>query len=160
MIEVAFANRLAMLDRLVHQRLGECRFVTLVVPPAAEAVHVDDHVASKRVAEIQRQVDHLGHRLRIFAVDVKDGDLQHLGHVGGVTARTTFLGRRGEADLIVHDDVDGTAHLVTGQLAQVERFLHDPFTGESGVAVDQHGHTDFALRVAEAILLARGSGPA
>ncbi len=48
--------------------------------------------------EIQRQPDHLGHRLRILAVDVENGDLQHLGHIGGVGAGARFTGRGGKAN--------------------------------------------------------------
>ncbi len=33
---------------------------------------------------------HLRHGLRVFAVDVEDRDLQHLGHVGGVDAGAAF----------------------------------------------------------------------
>ena len=51
-----------------------------------------------------------------------------------------FVGRRGEADLVVDDDVERAAGRVAGELAEVERLLHDPFAGERGVAVDQQRH--------------------
>ena len=45
------------------------------------------------------------------------------------------------------------AGAVAGQLAQVERLLHDAFAGEGGVAVDQHDHARLAAPVADAVLL-------
>ena len=122
----------------VQQRLREGRLVAFVVAPPAVAVHVDDDVALELAAKVHRQPHDLRHGLRIFAVDVEDRDLQHLGHVGGVGARPRFVGRRGEADLVVDDDVQRAADRVAGQLAEVERLLHDPFAGERGVAVDQN----------------------
>ena len=50
------------------------------------------------------------------------------------------LGRRGEADLVVDDDVERAAGGVAVELAQVERLLHDALAGERGVAVDQQRH--------------------
>ena len=110
------------------------------MPAAAVAIHVDHHVALELAAEIHRQAHHLGHGFRIFAVDVEDRDLQHLGDVGGVDRRAAFRGRGGEADLVVDHHVQRAARGIAGQLAQVERFLHDPFAGDRGVAVDQQGH--------------------
>ena len=124
-----------------------------VVAPAAVAVHVDHHVAVERRAEVQRQVDHLGHRLGLLAVDVEDRDLQHLGDVGGVGRRAALLRRGREADLVVDHHVDRAAHRVAGQLAQVERLLHDPFADEGRVAVDQDRHAPLVAEVGAAVLL-------
>ena len=146
MLEIAFADVLALLDRLVQQRLRELRLVGFVVAAAAVAVHVDHDVALELAAEIHRQAHDLGHGFGIFAVDVEDRDLQHLGHVGGVGAAAAFAGAGGEADLVVDDDVQRAADGVASQLAEVERFLHDAFAGERGVAVDQQRHAAAALR--------------
>ena len=144
-IEVALAHRRAVLDRLVHPRLGERRLVPLVVPPAAETVHVDHDVTMKSGAEIQRQIHYLRNRFRILAVHVEDGNLQHLRHVAGIRAGPPLLRRRREAELVVDDDVDRPAHGVPGQLAQIQRLLHDPFTGKGRIAVDQQSDAQFAL---------------
>ena len=83
-VEITFVHRLPLFDRPIKLRLRECRFVAFVVPPAAVAIHVDYDIALEFAAEIHPQANHLRHGFRIFAVDVEDGDLQHLGHVGGV----------------------------------------------------------------------------
>ena len=137
MFQVGVADRLVVLDPLVQQRLREGRLVAFVVAPAAVAVHVDHHVAVELAAEVHRQADHLGHGLRLLAVDVEDRNLQHLGDVGGVGRRAALLRRGGEADLVVDHHVHRAADRIAGQLAQVERLLHDPFADEGRVAVDQ-----------------------
>ena len=48
MFEIAVADRRAVFDRLVHERLREAGLVGFVVAPAAVAVHVDDDVALER----------------------------------------------------------------------------------------------------------------
>ena len=85
-VEITFAHALALLDRLVQLRLRERRLVAFVVTAAAVAVHVDDDVALELAAEVHRQPHALGDGLGVFAVDVEDRNLQHLGHVGGVGA--------------------------------------------------------------------------
>ena len=62
-------------------------------------------------------------------------------------------GRGGEADLVVDHDVQRAAGRIAGQLAEIERLLHDPFAGKSRVAVNQQRHGLLALGVAAAILL-------
>ncbi len=74
-------------------------------------------------------------RFGIVAVHVKDRRLDHLGDVGGIETRTRGLGRRGEADLIVDDDVDRPAHAVARELREVEGLGHDALAREGRVAV-------------------------
>src|SRR2546429_4288503 len=47
--------------------------------------------------------------------------------------------RRGEADEVVHDDVDRAAHGVSPQVGEIERFRPDALAGESGVAMHHDG---------------------
>jgi len=46
---------------------------------------------------------------------------------------------RGEADEVVHDDVDRAAHGVSPQVGEIERFRPDALAGESGVAMHHDG---------------------
>ena len=46
----------------------------------------------KVAAEVHGQVDHLGDRLGVLAVDVENGDLEHLGHVAGVVVERPSSG--------------------------------------------------------------------
>ena len=56
LLGVDLAQAGPFLDFGVHQRLREGRLVAFVVAVAAVAVHVDDHVLVKSLAEIQGQL--------------------------------------------------------------------------------------------------------
>ncbi len=138
LLRVERAHRRVRVDELVHPRLRERGLVGLVVAVAAVADEVDDDVLLELVAELERQAHHAHRGLGVVAVHVEDRRLDHLGDVGGVHARPAELGRGGEPELVVHDDVDGAADLVAGHLGEVERLGHDALTRERGVAVQQH----------------------
>ncbi len=142
-----------VLDLLVHDRLGERRLVPFVVAVAAVADHVDDDVLTELLAEVEGQFGDMDDRLGIFAVDVEDRDLDHLGHVGAVSAGTALTRGRGEADLVVHDDVDGAAGAISGQLGEVQRLGDQPLAREGGVAVDQDRDAELTIAVQEPPLL-------
>ena len=114
-VEIGAADRPALADRAIQQRLRERRLVALVVAAAAVADTCRSPRRAESCAEIDGQIDHLRHRFRIFAVDVEDRDLQHLRDVGGVEARSPFAGRRREADLVVDDDVQRAADGVASE---------------------------------------------
>src|SRR5262245_43248662 len=135
---VELANRALGVDEVVHHRLGHRRVVALVVAASPVADHVDDDVLVERLAELECQPGHPYARLRVVAVDVEDGRLDHPGDVGGVHRRAAGLRRRGEADLVVHHDVDRAAGAVAAQLGQVEGFRHHALAGERGITVHEH----------------------
>ena len=127
----------------VEIRLGERRLVAFVVAVAAVAIHVDDDVAAELLAEIERQLGDEHDRERVVAVHVEDRRLDHLRDVGGIHRRARVGRQGGEADLVVHDDVDGAAGAIARELRHVQRLSNDPLPGEGGVAVDQQ-RQDFA----------------
>ena len=151
---VAVANGRKLVDGLIHKGLRESRLVALVVPKAAVAIHINHDIAIELFAEVHRKVDHLSDRFGVFAVDVKDRNLQHLGHVAGVSCRTAHRGIRGKANLIVQDYVQGSASFIARKLAEVERFLNHAFSGKRCVTVNQHGHTFVVFAFTDTFLFA------
>ena len=102
-------------DALVHQRLGEGRLVGLVMTVPAVAEHVDDHRLQEALAELGGDLGDVNDGLGIVAVHVEDRRIDHLGDVGRVGRRAREAGRRGEADLIVDDEMDRAAGAVAAQ---------------------------------------------
>ena len=90
--------------------------------------------------------------LGVVRVDVQDRDLQALGQVGRVAGGTALRRARRETDLVVDDDVDRAAGLVTLELGEVEGLLDDSLADEGGVAVDED-RDDRQVRVAQVLLL-------
>ena len=68
---------------------------------------------------------------------MEDRRFDHFGDVRGV-GRGARVGRhRGEADLVVDDDVDRAAGAVTGELGEIEHFRDGALASESGIAVNE-----------------------
>ena len=126
-------------DLVIHQRLGELGLVALVVPEAAIAPHVDHDVAAEGLAVFDRQLAGEGNGFGIVAVDVQDRRLDALGDIRGVGRRTRELRARGEADLVVDDEVQAAAGVVAPHAREAETFPHDALTGKGRVAVKQDG---------------------
>ena len=133
---------LVRVDRLDHQRLRVGGLVLLVVPEAAVADEVDDHVVVEAPPERHREPDRRDRRLGIVGVDVHDRDVVALREVARVARRAALGGIGREADLVVRDQVQRAAGRVGRERAQVERLRDDPLAGERGVAVDQDRHRD------------------
>ena len=126
-----------ILDPGIHERRGHGRVIALVVtePPVAE--HVDDDVPAELLAELRGHLDGVDRRLGIVPVDVKDRRLDHQRHIRGVGRGTAVLGCRGEADLVVDDEVDAATGPVTPGAGDGEALRHHALAREGGVAVHQ-----------------------
>ena len=124
-------------DHLVHLRLREGRFVAFIVAVAAVAEQVEHHGLVELHAEFGGDLRRIDHRFRIVAVDVEDRRLDHLGDVGRIGRRTREGRVRGEADLVVDDDVHRAGDAVAAQTGKAEDFGNDALAGKGRVAVDQ-----------------------
>ena len=139
-------------DFFVHQRLGQCRRVLLVVTQLAKAHDVDHHIFAECHAVFERQLRGQDHGLRVIPVHVQHGGLNHLHDIcaknaGAHVARVGC----GEANLVVDDDVYRAARGVTPGLRQCQRFLVDTLTTECGVAVHQYGQHLFTHGVSPTV---------
>ncbi len=139
-------------DFLGNDRLGECRLVRLVVALATIAIHVDDDIPAKLLAELEREQGGPVEFHRLLAVDVKDGSVDHLRDVGRVIGRTRVGRRRGETDLVVDDEVDRPAGPVALELGKVEDLGHRSLAREGRVAVKQDGQHLVAVDLAAGLL--------
>jgi hypothetical protein len=93
--------------------LSKGRLIAFVVSEAPITVHIDDHVALEFVAKIESEPNHLSHCLGIFAVDMENRNLEHLGHIRGIGAGSAFAWRSRETDLIIHNDMQRPADAVS-----------------------------------------------
>jgi hypothetical protein len=92
------------------------------------------------------------HRLRIVATGVEDGDVEKPENTGHPLRGHVFRRWRREADPVVEDDVECPAGSVALQPRQVERLLHDTFTRDRGVAMNQDSEGALAVAVARTVL--------
>ncbi len=129
-----------VLDLRVHQRLGEGRIVAFVVAEATVAEHVHHHVLVELLTVFRGDLRSEDDRFGVIAVDVEDRRLDHQGDIRRVGRRARVARRRGEADLVVDDEVQGAAGAVALQPHQGEALGHHALPCEGGVAVDQQRH--------------------
>ena len=125
-------------DAAGHVRLREAGLVGFVVTVTAVANDVDDDIAAKGLAELQSELRSADDLHRAIAIHMEDGRFDHLRHVGAVVGRTGVLRHRGEADLVVHDEVDRAAGAVTGKLREIQHLSDETLASESRVTMNEH----------------------
>ncbi len=152
LVSIDFARSRMLFDFLVHQRLGCARLVGFVVAVTAVAHQVDEDIAFEGITEIQRQTGNESNRFRVIRVNVENRRLNHLTDIGAVRRRTRIqrVGR-GEANLVVDNDANGSAHFVTARFGHVQGFLNHALAGYRGVAVDGDWQHFVAARLVQTI---------
>ena len=86
-----------------------------------------------------------------------DRDLEAAGETARVAGAVGLVRRRGEAELIVRDDVNRAAGVVAVEPRQVERLRDDALAGECGVAVNQHRQRQHAVEPWRSALVGDGA---
>ena len=124
------------LDLRVHLGLRVGGLVGLVVAVAAVADEVDEHVMAELLAEGEGEPHRAHARRDVVGVDVDDRHVEALREVRCPARRASVVGVGGEADLVVHDEVNRAADLVAVERLQVERLGDDALRREGRVAVD------------------------
>ena len=146
-------------DLAVHRGLRVGGLVGFVVAVAAVADQVDQDVVTELLAEREREAHGGDAGLDVVGVDVDDRDVVALREVRRPLRRAALVDVGGEPDLVVLDQVDGTAHAIAVERLEIERLGDDALAGEGGVAVQD----DRDRRVGVAVgmrPLARGLGRA
>ena len=133
------------LDPLVHEGLREQRLVRLVMPVTPVTEHIDNNRLLKLLAELGRDLRDIDDRFGLVSVNVKDRSLDHARHIRAIRRGPQMARIGGEADLIVDDEVDGSASTVTLEAGEAETLRNDALTSKRRVAVDQHRHDRRAL---------------
>ena len=133
-IQRARARMLA--NEAIHERLGDQRFVLLVVAQLAEAHQVDHHILVELHAVIQRDFGNQQCRLGVIRIDMKNRRIHHLGHIAaiGTGARVARI-RGGKSDLIVNDDMHRAAGVIAARLRHAQRFHHHALSGKCRIAM-------------------------
>ena len=124
-------------DARIHQRLGEAWLIAFVMAEAAIAEHVDHHRPPEALAELDRDLGGEHHGFRIVAVHMQHRRLDHLGDVGRVRRRARIHRARGEADLVVDDEMHRTAGAVPLEAREPQAFGDHALAGKRGIAMQQ-----------------------
>lgn len=122
---VTVVDRYQLADLLVHDRLGEHGLVLLVVAIATIPNQVDDDVSVELLSVPGSHLEDLVNHVGVFGVDVHHGSDDGSGDVGAVQTCPGVGWHRGEADLVVHHDMDGALYAVPFQAFHLQGLEYD-----------------------------------
>src|SRR3546814_16735462 len=77
---------------------------------------------------------------------MENGSLHALRNVAGIGRGSGELRRRGEAHLIIDDEMNASARIITANSRKTEAFPDDALTRESSIAVDKDREHFLVLR--------------
>ena len=123
----------------VHRGLGKARLVAFVVTVAAVADQVDHEVLVKANAIGERQARRLDRGLRMIGVHVHDRNPEAPRQIARVDRAPAILGRAGEPELVVGDDVNRAPGVIARQAKEIQRLSYDALAREGRIAMDQEG---------------------
>ena len=133
----------------IHDRLSERRLIGFVMAMPAIAPEIDHHIGMELLAKSNCQPRDMDDCLRVITIHMEDRRLNALGNISGIGGKAALLGHRGEADLVVHDHMDGAAGAPVWHFGQSEGFLHDALAAEGSIAVDEDRNDTGALVVVQ-----------
>jgi hypothetical protein len=133
------------IDFGVKGGLGKVRFVSLVVSVAAIADDIEDNVFMEFLAKFESQLDDGGGSQGIVSVDVKNRQTKSFAGSGTVAGGAGVIWQSSKCDLIIDDDVDGSARAVSFEAGKIDGFSDDALSDKSAVSMDQNGNYFFAL---------------
>ena len=99
-------------DNFVHERLGKGRLVELIVTKFPIADKVNDDIAAKLLSKLGREFESALDIFHTISVDVENGRVNCFCDIRRVPSRSALAWVSGETNLVVDDDVDGTAYFV------------------------------------------------
>jgi hypothetical protein len=129
-------------DCLRKERLRECRLVPFVVAISTVAHEVDQEVAPESRTIFPRHARSFDACDRVVCVDVHDRNLEAARQAARVARAVGFGGRGRKSDLVVRNDVNSAAGVVSSQPRKVQRLSDNPLCGKCGVAVYQKRQLD------------------
>ena len=131
------------IDFGVEGGLGKVRFVSFVVSVAAIADDIEDDVFMEFLTKFESQLDDGGGSQGIVSVNVKDRQTKSFAGSGTVAGGAGVIGQSGKCDLIIDDDVDGSARAVSFEAGKIDGFSNDTLSDKSTISMDQNGNNFF-----------------
>ena len=141
-----------LFDLLVHNRVGEHRFITFVMAKTTIANKIQHDVFVELLTILSGDAGGMHHGLGVVTVDVENRGLDHQRIISGVGAGTAEVRRGGKADLVVHHDMHGSAGAMPAQPRKRKTLCHDALTGKCRIAMQQDRQNGNALLVVQLVL--------
>mmetsp|Transcript_57444 Transcript_57444/g.65878 ORF Transcript_57444/g.65878 Transcript_57444/m.65878 type:complete len:308 (-) Transcript_57444:736-1659(-) len=126
-------------DRLVHDRLRELWHIRFIVTIPAVAHEINDDVALVLLAEAGSNAGALDNGIDIVTVNVEDRGVANARQISAIWRRSTLLRISGETDLVVDDNVNGSADVEVLQVTESHNFVADALPSKGSITVENNG---------------------
>lgn len=140
LVNVDVNLRRLRIDALVHQGLGKRGLVSLVVTMLSVADQVNDNIVLELGAPVGSELTDKVDSLNIVGIDVEDGGVNSLGDIRAVSSRASETRVRGEANLVVDNEVNGTTSGESRERVEAKTFVDDTLGGKGSITVKQNTH--------------------
>ena len=98
------------MNNAIHGWLGDHGFILLIVAQLAEADQINGNILAKLHAEIKCDFGCQNDSIRIIPVDMQNWRINHFDDIRAIQGRAAVARIRcGKANLVVDDDVNGSA---------------------------------------------------
>lgn len=104
------SNWFVLLDDLVHHWLSERWLIKLIVTKLTVANQVNNNVSEELLTILCRELEGALHILHRVSVNVEDRSIDGLGDITAVLARSALVWSGGEANLIVHYNMNSSTN--------------------------------------------------
>mmetsp|Transcript_838 Transcript_838/g.1138 ORF Transcript_838/g.1138 Transcript_838/m.1138 type:complete len:1008 (-) Transcript_838:79-3102(-) len=139
LLNVAGMGRLVLLDGLVHKGLSKHRLINLIVTVLAVADDIDDDIRVPLGAPLGSKIGDANNTFNIITVDVEDRAVQGLGNVRAVGAAAAILGVSGKSDLVVDNDMNGTANRVVRKSTHSKGLIDNTLSRKGTITMEKDG---------------------
>src|SRR5258708_18883524 len=134
---IDFAHGWMRTDDLVHLWLRECRFVALVVSPAAITYQVDKDIFMKLVAVGMSHTHRHQRSIWIIGIHMDNGDFKTFRQVARKLRGAIILWLGRKAQLVLHNDMDGPPSRVSPPVPQVHGLSDYPLAREGCISMNK-----------------------
>src|SRR5258708_270552 len=127
-----------LIDQGIQMRLGEFRIVSFIMSVTAVANHGDEDIRIEFLPIAGSDFSAFHNSLCIISVDMQYRCMDGSGQGGTIIGAAGIVKIGGEADLVVDDEVHGTAGIIAFQVAHLQYFIYNALTRYGGIPVDQY----------------------
>mmetsp|Transcript_84960 Transcript_84960/g.203634 ORF Transcript_84960/g.203634 Transcript_84960/m.203634 type:complete len:539 (-) Transcript_84960:195-1811(-) len=149
-----FGSRM-LVDLLVQHRLRILWRIRLVVAEAAVANNIDDDICLPGLSPLGGELECTGDCHRVITVYMQDGKIEALAKVRGVQGGPVIHRIRGEAHLVVDDNMDSSANVKLPHVRKLQRLIANALPSKGGIPMekDRHDARPGLCCVAQVVLL-------
>lgn len=114
--------------------------IQLIVTISAVTNHINNNIRTPFMPPFNRSLQTPRNSHGIIPITMKDWTIECLAKIRSIRRRSTVDGVGSKSNLIVHNNVNGTADFEIVHTHELHSFVDDTLSGEGGISVKKDGH--------------------